>query len=206
MKRIVKGSLLTNDIETASSIIRSGGVVLYPTETVYGLGADAGNIDAVMRISSLKKRDPKQPISIAVSSIRMLNSVAYLDNASKHFINRFLPGPITVIVTRKPHIPDILTGGTDLIGIRWPDQTHTIQLIESVGRPITSTSANTSGNTAPAKLEEVEKEILLKVDYILDGGDCGYGEPSTIVDLVNRKILRKGALIDYIILALEEME
>jgi L-threonylcarbamoyladenylate synthase len=206
MKRIVKGSLLTNDIETASSIIRSGGVVLYPTETVYGLGADAGNIDAVMRISSLKKRDPKQPISIAVSSILMLNSVAYLDNASKHFINRFLPGPITVIVPKKPHIPDILTGGSDLIGIRWPDQTHTIQLIESVGRPITSTSANTSGNTAPAKLEEVEKEILLKVDYILDGGDCGYGEPSTIVDLVNRKILRKGALIDYIILALEEME
>lgn len=206
MKRIVKGSLLTNDIETASSIIRSGGVVLYPTETVYGLGADAGNIDAVMRISSLKKRDPKQPISIAVSSIRMLNSVAYLDNASKHFINRFLPGPITVIVPKKPHIPDILTGGTDLIGIRWPDQTHTIQLIESVGRPITSTSANTSGNTAPTKLEEVEKDILLKVDYILDGGDCGYGEPSTIVDLVNRKILRKGALIDYIIPALEEME
>jgi L-threonylcarbamoyladenylate synthase len=206
MKSTVRGSILKDDIETASSIIKSGGVVLYPTETVYGLGADAGNIDAVMKISSMKKRDPKQPISIAVSSIQMLNSVAFLDKESKNFINRFLPGPITVIVPKKPHIPDILTGGTDLIGIRWPDQIHTIQLIESVGRPITSTSANTSGNTAPTKLDDVEKEILSKVDYILDSEDCGYGEPSTIVDLANRKILRKGALIDNIILALEEMK
>lgn len=206
MKRITKKSLLKNNIETASFIIRSGGVVLYPTETVYGLGADVCNIDAIMKISSIKKRDPQQPISIAVSSINMLNSVAYLDNASKNFINRFLPGPITVIVPKKTHIPDVLTGGSDLIGIRWPDQIHTIQLIESVGRPVTSTSANTSGKTAPSKLDVVEKEILKSVDYILDGGDCGYGEPSTIVDLVHRKILRKGALIENIIRALEEME
>jgi L-threonylcarbamoyladenylate synthase len=195
-----------NDVKSASAIIRSGGVVIYPTETVYGLAVYAYDSDAIMKVLALKKRSSNKPISIAVSDYHMLQEVAHLDDTSRTFINKFLPGPVTVILPKKAQVPDILTGGSGLIGIRWPDHPLTIQLIESVGAPITSTSANTSGKAAPAKLADIEEEILLHVDYVIEGQECRYSEPSTVVDLVNRKILRIGALHDTIMQTLEELE
>lgn len=194
------------DIRTASGIIRSGGVIIYPTETVYGLGADAYNTKAVMKVSAIKKRSADKPISIAVSDLNMLKSAARPDAPAEKFIHKFLPGPVTVILPKKEEVPDILTGGSDLIGIRWPDHPLTLGLIKSVGSPITSTSANTAGMPAPSRLEDIEEEILPQVDYVVREGGCGYSEPSTIVDLVNRKILRRGALSDKVEAALEELE
>lgn len=195
-----------NDIHAATATIISGGVVIYPTETVYGLGADAFNTAAVQRISAIKKRDTSRPISIAVSDLNMLADAAYLDDVSEVFVRKFLPGPITVILPKKEKIPDILTGGSDLIGIRFPDHPLTIRLIQSVGGPITSTSANTSGRPAPSKIENIEPEIINQVDYIIEGRDCAQGAPSTVVDLVHRKILRDGALSSAVRKALEVME
>lgn len=174
-------------VEKAASIIRGGGVVVYPTETVYGLGADALNPAAIHRVIDLKGRPAYQPISIAVSDLHMLEEVAHLQRLE--FIERWLPGPVTVLLRKKDIVPDLLTSSSPLVGIRIPDHTLALELIRRTG-PITSTSANISGEPAPCSPQEVK----MKADYLLEGGPCKYKEPSTIVDLTSLKIIRRGAL------------
>lgn len=176
-------------IEIAAKLIKKGGVIVYPTETVYGLGALAFREDAVRRIYDLKRRTQTKPISIAVSSIEMIHRIAKLDEKSLDFIRRFLPGPVTVLLQKKEVVPDFLTAGERLIGVRYPKHDISLKLIGLVGEPITSTSANISGEPPPRSPEEVRVEA----DYLLDGGPCTYGEPSTIVDLADWRIVRKGA-------------
>lgn len=186
------------DIKKAASIIRNGGVVIYPTETVYGIGASIFSEDALRRVFSIKKRLPDKPVSIAVSCFGMMEEVVYIGERERGFIKKFLPGPVTVLLNKKPAVPDILTAGGDLVGIRYPDHEITIKLIELAGVPITSTSANLSGEAPPNRVEDLK----IDADYILDGGKCG-GEPSTVVDLVNRKVIRKGAIYEDVLAALE---
>jgi len=181
-----------DDIERAADILRNGGVVVYPTETVYGLGADALSERAVKKVYEIKKRALDEPISLAVSSYEMMEQVAYID--SWRLIKRLLPGPVTVLLRKRENVPDILTAGSELVGVRLPMHPVAVQLIESFESPITSTSANISGTAPPRKIEEVK----VSADLTLDGGVCKYGIPSTVVDLVNRKILRKGANYDEV--------
>ena len=175
-------------IDMAVRVLSRDGLVVYPTETVYGLGADALSEDAVMRVYEAKNRPVSKPISVAVSDMEMLDAVAVVDDLSRAFIERFLPGPVTVLLPAKSCLPAVLTGGTGLIGIRWPDHEIALAIISRFDAPITSTSANISDDIPPTRPEEVS----VPHDYLVDGGDLP-GTPSTVVDLTARRILRRGA-------------
>ena len=178
------GEMLTEDIERelekAVEVLERGGVVVYPTETVYGLGADALSERAVRRVFELKGRAFKKPISVAVSSFEMLESVAIVESAEvEEILNALLPGPVTVLLPRKAVLPEILTAGSPLVGVRMPEHEIALRLITAFGRPLTATSANISGKKPPASFEDVE----IEADFKLNGGRCPYGEPSTVVCL-----------------------
>jgi len=175
-------------IDMAVRVLSRDGLVVYPTETVYGLGADALSEDAVLKVYVVKNRPLSRPISIAVSDMDMLGAVAVVDEAARAFIKRFLPGPVTVILPVKSCLPEIITGGTGLVGIRWPAHEIALAIIARLDSPITATSANVSGETPPTRPEDV----YIHSDYLVDGGDLP-GTPSTVVDLTTLRILRKGA-------------
>jgi len=192
---------VNQDILKAVSVLNRDGLVVYPTETVYGLGADALSDAAVHRVYEVKKRPLSKPISVAVSDTEMLAAVARPDDAAWEFIETFLPGPVTVIVPAKSCLPPVLTGGTGDIGIRMPDHPVALELIATFDAPITATSANLSGRPSPATREEV----TVVYDYMIDVGGLP-GTPSTVVDLINRQILRPGADLERIAQFLRDME
>ncbi|WP_292369602.1 L-threonylcarbamoyladenylate synthase [Methanoregula sp. UBA64] len=180
-------------IERAVTVLSHDGLVIYPTDTLYGLGADAFSIEAIEKVYDAKKRNLAKPISIAVSDIEMLAAVSRIDTSMQEFIERFLPGPVTVVVPAKKIIPDILTGGTRTIGIRIPAHGIARQVIEKFDAPITATSANLSGGKDP----QTPDECTVPHDLLIDGGRLP-GTPSTVVDLVTRTIVRRGAKAEEI--------
>jgi len=177
----------------AVEILKLGGVIAYPTETVYGLGANIFNELAIRRIFEIKGRLINKPISVAVSSFEMLESIACVSLENRKIIGKLLPGPITIILPKKEIVSSLLTGGTDFIGIRFPENKTAKEIIEKVGFPITATSANFSGEK---EITEA-KDITLSVDFIVKG-KCKYKKPSTILDLIERRILREGAGIEKV--------
>ena len=177
-----------DQIDTAVRVLSRDGLIVYPTETVYGLGADALSEDAVLKVYAVKGRPLSKPISIAVSDMDMLGAVAVVDEAARAFIKRFLPGPVTVILPVKSCLPEIITGGTGLVGIRWPAHEIALAIIARLDSPITATSANVSGEIPPTRPEDV----YIHSDYLVDGGELP-GTPSTVVDLTTLRVLRKGA-------------
>lgn len=190
--------LTGTDIKKAAEIIKKNGIVIYPTETVYGIGANIFSEDALKKVFAVKKRDVDKPVSVAVSGFRMMDDLVIMDRKERHFVEKLLPGPVTVLLKKKEKVPDILSSA-GLVGIRYPDHETTIKLIELAGVPITSTSANISGEAPPSKVDEIK----ISADYIIDGGECK-GEPSTVVDIVNRKIVRKGADYEKVVAVLED--
>jgi L-threonylcarbamoyladenylate synthase len=178
----------TGSVEDAIGVLKAGGVIIYPTETVYGLGASIYKKDAIERIYEIKGRSFSKPISVAVSSYDMIGKVAHLDEQSRKIIEKVLPGPVTVLLKKRSVVPDRLSAGSGLIGVRFPDHQKAREIIKSVG-PITSTSANRSGESDPGAPDEVE----IEADMIVDGGRCRIGISSTVVDLVSKRILRRGA-------------
>ncbi len=193
--------VMGQDIKKAAEILRKGGVVIYPTETLYGIGASIFSDAALRRLFKIKKRMAGKPISVAVSSFDMIDELAYVGEKERFFIEKFLPGPVTVLLKKKRAVPDILTPDTDMVGIRYPDHRLAIELIERAGVPITSTSANISGEAPPQSVDEIK----ISADYILDWGACK-GEPSTVVDLVNLRLVRKGAKFEEVMTAIEKMQ
>lgn len=180
-----------SDIDHAAMIVKNGGIIAYPTETVYGVGALATDTGAIQRVYQIKNRPTSMPLSIAVSSMEMLESVAKVE--CKDFILKFLPGPVTVILKKKKPLPDLLTAGSKYIGIRYPEDHIALELINKCG-PIISTSANLHGEKDPVTAEEVK----IPVDYVLDGGKTKYAGPSTIVDLHDYRIVRKGIMYEEV--------
>ncbi|HNX17703.1 MAG TPA: L-threonylcarbamoyladenylate synthase [Methanoregula sp.] len=180
-------------IDRAVSVLMHDGLIVYPTDTLYGLGADAFSEDAILKVYEAKKRDLGKPISIAVSDFEMLASVTSIDSAMETFITKFLPGPVTVIVPARKILPGILTGGSGLIGIRMPAHDMAKQIIERFDTPITATSANLSGGKDP----QTPEECTVPYDLLIDGGRLP-GTPSTVVDLTTKTIVRRGANADEI--------
>ena len=185
-------------IVKAARLIISGGTIVYPTETVYGIGASVSNSASVERVFEIKRRPKTMPISVAISSFKMLMDVAEIDPGDLFILGRLLPGPVTVLVKGRRSLPDVLTAGSSHVGIRYPDHELTRRLIEIAG-PITSTSANLTGSPSPDKVEEIEPQIIKTVDMVIDGGRCRIGEASTVFDLESKKILRRGAGIDRVL-------
>jgi L-threonylcarbamoyladenylate synthase len=177
-------------IEKAVKALMTDGLVVYPTETVYGLGADAFSEDAILKVYEAKNRSLSMPVSIAVSDFDMMAAVTHISPREEEFINKFLPGPVTVIVKARAYLPSMLTVGTGMIGVRYPAHPVAIDLISRFDSPITATSANQSGARDPV----TPGECHIPYDVLIDGGILP-GIPSTVVDLVNRCIIREGALI-----------
>ncbi|MCK9580188.1 MAG: L-threonylcarbamoyladenylate synthase [Methanoregula sp.] len=180
-------------IEKAVSILMHDGLVIYPTETLYGLGADAFSDEAIIRVYEAKKRPLGMPMSIAVSDFDMLAAVARVRPDMEGFIQTFLPGPVTVIIPARNTVPEILTGGTGMIGIRMPANEMARRLINTFDSPITATSANLHG----AKDPQTPDECTVPHEFLIDGGRLP-GTPSTVVDLVAKTVLRPGAEIDKV--------
>ncbi len=180
----------TEDVEGAAAVIKAGGLVVYPTETVYGIGALALKEQTVQKVISLKQMRSK-PISVAVSSFEMIDAVAYVRDDT--LLHKLLPGPFTVLLPKKDVVPSILTAGSACVGIRYPTHVRACQLIREVGEPITSTSANLTGDPPATSA----KDVTLDVDCILEGGTASLG-PSTVIDLVNHTVIRHGAGFEYL--------
>ena len=180
-------------VDRAVKVLQRDGIIVYPTDTVYGLGGDAFSDDAILRVYEAKGRPHGKPISVAVSDVEMLGAIACADDAAIGFVDRFLPGPFTVVLEARSCIPSLLTGGTGRIGIRIPAHDLALAIIRGLDSPITATSANSSGGKDPASPEEV----TVSYDLLVDGGGLP-GTPSTVVDLVEGRILRRGARADEV--------
>ena len=179
----------------AAKVLAAGGTVVYPTETVYGIGASAFIPEAVERVFEIKGRSREMPLSVAVASFEMIGLVASVGEEEIRLLRKVLPGPVTVLVKKSPDLPDLVTAGSPLVGIRFPDHPMALELIGMAG-PITSTSANLSGQPPPASIEELDPKIAGMVDLVLDGGRSRFASPSTLIDLGGRKVIREGAGID----------
>ena len=185
------------EIQEAADIIRAGGLVAIPTETVYGLGADALNPEAVRRIYEAKGRPSDNPLIIHVPSADWLARYCVeVPESAYRLAEQFWPGPLTMILKRNPIVPDRTTGGLDTVGVRCPNHPVTLALIEAAGVPIAAPSANLSGRPSCTTAQHVLEDVGGKIDCILDGGPCAVGVESTIVDLtVNPpRLLRPGGL------------
>ena len=181
-------------IEKAAEVLRIGGVVVYPTETLYGLGANALDVQAVYRVFEIKGRDITKPISLAFRDLKHARKFVHLIPAAEKLAEKFLPGPLTLIVNSKIVFDEILGG--DKISIRIPDHPVAQALLNQTKFPITATSANLSGGKDPVEFKDVLEQLGDKIDLVLDAGKCKYGKPSTVVDATSDelKIVREGVI------------
>mgnify|MGYP000689837602 CR=1 FL=1 len=185
-----------SDLDRAAAAIADGELVIYPTETVYGLAADALDPDAVERVFEAKGRDRSKPVSMAVPSVDAATEYTEPTERELAFMRTVLPGPVTVLVDRKPTVPDVLTAGRDRVGVRVPDHDLARDLAERAG-PITSTSANVSGQPSALGVDEIGQSVRDAAAVVLDGGRTP-GTESTVVDVANDEIVREGAAADAI--------
>jgi L-threonylcarbamoyladenylate synthase len=183
-------------VDEAVAAVRSGRAIVYPTETVYGLGADATDGDAVEGVFDLKDRPRENPLSLAVPDVdAALDHTRPTDRAVR-FMRRFLPGPVTVVVERNPVLPDALTAGRDRVGVRVPDHRIARTLLARTP-PLTATSANRSGSPSVVRVADLDDRVREGVAVVLDGGETP-GTESTVVDPDRGVIHRRGAMADEI--------
>ena len=184
-------------IERCAEILREGGTVAFPTETVYGLGADALNPEAVKKIFEAKGRPPDNPLIIHISKTEdILPLVKEIPEKAYMLMERFWPGPLTLIFKKSNIVPRETSGGFPTIAIRMPDHPIAMKLIEKSGIPIAAPSANISGRLSPTKAEHVIEDLMGRVDAIIVGGDCNVGIESTVLDMTGEVpvILRPGGI------------
>jgi L-threonylcarbamoyladenylate synthase len=192
-----------NDLQKAARIIQEGGLVAFPTETVYGLGADALNPIAVAAIFEAKNRPTFDPLIVHVSDMRQAEILVHgFHPKALQLIEKFWPGPLTVVLPKSAIVPDLVTSSLPNVAIRVPNHPLALELIREAGRPIAAPSANPFGQVSPTTAEHVRRSLGDKVEMILDGGPCGVGVESTIISFAGEAplLLRPGGL------ALEEIE
>lgn len=198
MKTRFIGQNEINDITLAAAgeILRDGGLVVFPTETVYGLGANALDESAAAKIYSAKGRPSDNPLIVHIASPEDADKYAIVGDEYRRLAKAFMPGPLTVIMTKRGCVPFGVTGGLDSVGIRCPENKIARALISAAGVPVAAPSANISGKPSPTAAEHVKDDLDGKVDMIIDGGECTFGLESTIVKIEDGKItlLRPGAI------------
>ena len=185
------------EIEKAARIIQEGGLVAFPTETVYGLGADALNPMAVARIFEVKHRPQVDPRIVHVADLRQAEIlVKNLPSRAVKLADAFWPGPLTLVLEKSPLIPDLVTASLPTVALRVPDHPLALSLIQESGRPIAAPSANPFGGVSPTTAGHVHKSLGGKVDLILDGGACRVGVESTVLSLTGEipVLLRPGGV------------
>ncbi|MEK6683296.1 MAG: L-threonylcarbamoyladenylate synthase [Nitrospirota bacterium] len=184
-------------VRRAIQIVRSGGVIAFPTETFYGLGADPFNAKAVERLFEIKGREPGKPILLVIDDMKRAEGIVKtISEDAGRLIRKFWPGPLTLLFESTSRVTSALTGGTGKIGIRIPSHPVALQLLQAAGQALTATSANRSGQPGAATANRVEKTIGPKLDLILDGGATPGGPGSTIVDATFHppRLIREGKI------------
>ena len=189
--------LYENDIAEAAEVIKNGGLVAVPTETIYGLAANGLSEAAVEKLFEAKGRPETNPISLFVADMKDAEQFCR-DIPDEAYVlgGQFWPGPLTMILKRRENVPDIITAGSDSVGVRCPDNALTLELLKKAGVPLTGTSANISGQPGANNIAEVMAYFDGKIERAIDGGECTGGVPSTVLDMTGDRprILRQGAL------------
>ncbi len=182
-------------VSLGASFLREGKLVVFPTETVYGIGCNALDETAVEALYRAKNRPKEKPLLLHLHSLSQAESCAYLDDAARRLLAAFTPGPLSIIVKKRPHIPSAVTAGGETVGLRFPDEPLFLAMAREAEIPIAATSANISGFTS-AKDGDAAREMAEVADLIIDGGICTYSIESTILSLAGDtpKILREGAI------------
>ena len=184
------------NLNRAGKLIQSGEIVAFPTETVYGLGANAFNVEACKKIYIAKERPADKPLTLHVANFEMIEEIAEISTAAEKLIKNFLPGPLTIILPKKNIVPDFVTCNSKSVGVRFPKNVVAQDLIKIAGVPIAAPSANISGKNPPVTAQEVFENLNGRIEIILDGGKCDVGISSTIIDISTGelKILRQGII------------
>lgn len=186
-----------NEILNAAAILLDGGLVGLPTETVYGLAADASNVEAVRKIFRAKQRPEDHPLIVHVGTLEQLTDWARdIPDAAFLLAKTFWPGPLTMILRKAPKVHDLITGGQDTVGVRMPDHPVALAVLQAFGGGLAAPSANRFGRISPTTAAAVREELGDAVDLVLEGGRCAVGVESTIIDLSGTQpaILRPGAI------------
>ena len=197
-------------IQAAVDAIRAGNLVVFPTETVYGLAADATNEAAVRKVIDAKGRAEKQPLPVQVSGAGAILQVAeFVPERVRPLMDLYWPGPLTLVLVKNPAIPGVVTGGKETVGVRVPDHPIALALVKALGTPIVATSANVSGEPATTNAPDAVRDVGSSVEVVLDGGDSRLGQASTVVDVTvtPAKVLRRGTInVDALRKVLGEVE
>jgi L-threonylcarbamoyladenylate synthase len=184
-------------IAEAGALLRAGGLVIFPTETVYGLGASGLDAEALAGVYRVKERPPEKGLILAVAAPEHVTQVAReVGPLALALMERFFPGPLTLVLPARDHVPAIVTAGGATVAVRMPDHPVALALIRACGSPVAAPSANRSGEPPPRTAAEAIHSLRSRVELALDAGPCPLGTPSTIVDLSTHppRILREGAV------------
>ncbi|MBT3219207.1 MAG: threonylcarbamoyl-AMP synthase [Proteobacteria bacterium] len=186
---------MSSPVEQAVAVLRVGGLVAFPTETVYGLGADALNKAAVGRVFVAKGRTASRALTIAFAPQARFEEWAHVDDLARRLMGEFWPGPLTLVLPRTARVSPLITGGQETVGLRVPDHPLALAMLEAFAGGVVAPSANSSGLLSPTTAAHVRSDLGEKVDFILDGGACPLGLESTVLSLVGvPQVLRRGAI------------
>lgn len=190
---------LNIDYEEIERYLKAGKLIIYPTDTVYGVGGIIESEETIENIYKAKERNFKSPLIVLVSDMEKIEKIAYINEKNREkiekLIERFWPGGLTIILKRKDNVPDIMVSGGATVGVRMPEHEIALNIISRAGGMLPTTSANISGEATPKSYAELSEKFKSRVDIIVDGGECPIGSASTIIDMSDEpKILRLGAI------------
>jgi len=185
-----------DNISQAAKAVKNGGLVVYPTDTVYGLGCDPFNTDAVEKLFKAKGERKNKPLPILASSLKAVERIAYIDENARKITKKYWPGPLTLVLPKQPILPNMVTCNSASVGVRIPNHKVALQLITLCGGLLVGTSANKTGEKPPKTAQEAAIQLGEEVDIILDDGPAPLGQESSIIDLTQKepKILREGTI------------
>ncbi|MDH5769796.1 MAG: L-threonylcarbamoyladenylate synthase [Candidatus Bathyarchaeota archaeon] len=183
-------------VDLATKIIKEGGIIIYPTDTVYGIGTNALKPQIILKIFKIKRRPLNEALPIAVSGLNMANELAFIPKNARELIRRFWPGALTIILRKKPIVPREATGGGNCVGLRAPNHPVPIAIIKKCDLPLIATSANKHGEPNPVTAGEALRQVGENVDLCLDAGRTEIQRPSTVLDLTKSPpvVLRIGPI------------
>ncbi|MEM4573961.1 MAG: L-threonylcarbamoyladenylate synthase [Candidatus Caldarchaeum sp.] len=181
-------------VKKAVEVVSRGGIVIYPTDTLYGIGCDPFSVDSVKRVFEIKRREPK-PMPVLIPDIEMLYRVA---EPAEHEIEagfKLWPGPVTILMKKRRELPDLVTAGEQTVGVRIPGHLIPLTIMQETNKPLVGTSANISGQPSAQEIGQIDPSILEAVDAVVDGGPTFYNAPSTVikVSLDGFEVIREGA-------------
>ena len=191
-----KENINAEELENVIKVIVDGGVVIFPTDTVYGVAANSLDETAIKKLFDLKERNDNKPICVLTSSVDKIKKIAYVRDEEQKIIDKYMPGALTIILDKKEIVSDVLTSGLKTVGVRIPNNEIALRILDKLEYPLATTSANISGMEAAVKKEDLIKEFEGKVDIIIDGGITDLKVSSTIVKIKNNeiKVLRQGTI------------